>query len=199
MKAGSRPQMEVVATRIVQNIPPDNFAAKRIAIKRSSMPSTFSPQKESTIDKSTKYQTVIQSQRTILEQQNTSKEIEDSMLLQEEIKQSPMFARTERPSTMQVGRKQAREDHSIGQERIVEDKRAATCHVRKRKSIAVQQAERKKLVKVHEEVPILLKEEVEAFTRLRQERDNRMQQEDLVERHYAQEAARVITRLFSSA
>lgn len=73
MKAGHRPQMEVVATRIVQNIPADNFAVKRIAIKRPSMPSTFSPQKESTIDRSTKYQTVIQSQRTIHEQQNTSK------------------------------------------------------------------------------------------------------------------------------
>jgi hypothetical protein len=58
--------MEVIATRIVQNIPADNFASKRIAIKRHSLQSSgFNPNKESSIEKSTKYQTVIQSQRTI--------------------------------------------------------------------------------------------------------------------------------------
>lgn len=65
LRAGNQPTMEVVATRIVQNIPADNFAPKRIAIKRTSIPSSFSPNKESQIDKSTKYQTVIQSHRTI--------------------------------------------------------------------------------------------------------------------------------------
>lgn len=46
---------------------------------------------------------------------------------------------------------------------------------------------------------MLLKEEVQAFTRLRQERDERMQEVDLIERHHAQEAARVTLHRFSFA
>jgi hypothetical protein len=59
------------------------------------------------------------------------------MFLQEEsFKKSPLFVRTERPSTMQVGRSKAKDDNTVGESKIieVEEKRAATCHVRKRKS-----------------------------------------------------------------
>jgi hypothetical protein len=75
------------------------------------------------------------------------------MLLQEEsFKKSPLFVRTERPSTMQVGRSKVRDDNTIGESKIleVEEKRAATCHVRKRKSFAAVQAESRRFIKLSE-------------------------------------------------
>ncbi len=122
------------------------------------------------------------------------------MLLQEESKHSPIFARTERPSTMQVGRSQARDDNIVSHGKVIgEEKRAATCHVRKRKSFAVQQAEKKKFVKLHEELPFYLQDDMQTFSQLRQERDERMQEEELIERHHAQETARVPPIPYSSA
>lgn len=65
LKACNNEKMEVIASRIVENIPVDSLATRRIFIKRHSIqPSCLMP-KDSAIDKSTKYQTVIQSQRTI--------------------------------------------------------------------------------------------------------------------------------------
>lgn len=82
LRPSENQKMEVVATRIVQNIPIDNLATRRISVKKHSIQHSALAPKESTIDKSTKYQTVIQSQRTINENHNNSKDIEDSMLLQ---------------------------------------------------------------------------------------------------------------------
>lgn len=78
--------MEIVATKIIRNIPVDNLATRRVSVKRHSLPQNSNiAQKESAIDKSTKYQTIIHSQihsqRTINDNPNNSKEIDDSMLL----------------------------------------------------------------------------------------------------------------------
>lgn len=64
LKPSHNQKIEVVATKIVQNIPIDNLATRRISVKKHSQQTSSLAPKESTIDKSTKYQTVIQSQRT---------------------------------------------------------------------------------------------------------------------------------------
>lgn len=104
--------MEVVPSKIIQNIPIDTLAAKRIPFKRSKVEGSILKQNDTTIDKSTKYQTIIHSQNTIIEANNRSKDIEESMLLEESFKRSPLLARTERPSTMQVGRATIKDDNN---------------------------------------------------------------------------------------
>lgn len=62
VKHSQNQRMEVVADKIVHNIPIDNLAVKRVSVKKhSNQTSTLTPQ-ETTFDKSTKYQTIIHSQ-----------------------------------------------------------------------------------------------------------------------------------------
>jgi hypothetical protein len=49
----------------------------------------------------------------------------------------------------------------------VEEKRAATCHIRKRKSFHSIQATKEKLIKIKDEIPLHLQEEFETANRLR--------------------------------
>lgn len=49
----------------------------------------------------------------------------------------------------------------------VEEKRAATCHVRKRKQFVSNKEKKEKLIKLKEEIPVHLREEIETGNRLR--------------------------------
>jgi hypothetical protein len=80
------------------------------------------------------------------------------MFLEEHFEGAPVERSTERPMTMQIGRNNRREGDLGLESKLeeVEEKRAATCHVRKRK--AVSNREKDRLVKIKEEMPIYLRE-----------------------------------------
>lgn len=68
VKPSKHEKIEVVATKIVKSIPLDNFAARRITVKRHShqaSPQGTSIIKQTNYDSSTKYQTMGQTQITI--------------------------------------------------------------------------------------------------------------------------------------
>jgi hypothetical protein len=68
-----------------------------------------------------------------------------------------------RPLTMQIGRKKGKEvSHLEVDSKLeeVEEKRAATCHVRKRKALMSGKETKEKLIKLKEDVPSHVREEV---------------------------------------
>lgn len=57
---------------------------------------------------------------------------------------------------------------------LVEEKRAATCHTRKRKQLISGEAQKEKFVKI-EEIPLYIKEEMETTNRLRRYKKDKLE------------------------
>lgn len=98
---------------------------------------------------------------------------------------------------MQVGRSKAKDDNGIGDSKIIEvdEKRAATCHVRKRKQI-VSIPEKKRFIRLNEEIPLYIEEDVQAMIKIRKEKKDRDHEEAMIDRAHAQEAIRVYFHTF---
>lgn len=77
--------IEIVPNKMVEGINIDTLASKRVAIKRINKNnySTLSP-KDTTGEKSTKYQTIMQSQGTFNDHLNKTKEGNESFINQDE-------------------------------------------------------------------------------------------------------------------
>jgi hypothetical protein len=154
--------IETVPFTIADPISIDQHAPKRISIKKQQDGySTLSP-KNTTFCRSTKYQTIISDMKSTgiknptTENQNNSLNFEDPL---GDI--TALSFSKERPMTMQTGRKTQREHNLLmldSKVDEVEEKRAATCHTRKRKRYVSGKEKMSNMVKIRDEGPIMLHE-----------------------------------------
>ena len=80
--------------------------------------------------------------------------------------------------TMQTGRGK-RDGNMLGVEskiQEVEEKRAATCHTRKRPKFVSAKEKMSKMVKLKEEGPLFFKEEIETFNRFKRYKMEKMEE-----------------------
>ena len=79
---------------------------------------------------------------------------------------------------MQIGRNKLKQNPMLLMEskvQEVEEKRAQTCHTRKRKRYVSNQQKMAKMIKIKEEIPVL-KEEVEIANRFKEHRKQKMEE-----------------------
>jgi hypothetical protein len=147
-----RTPIETVPSLIVAPVPIDTNAPKRLILtKFSNTYSTLSP-KKGTGDQSTIYQTIVHSQQSTVDRHHP---FLDCNFQQEDMTGSKFIGRG-RPMTMHTVRERASNSNNRTLDKNVQDeeKRAATCHTRKRKNLI--EKEKGRLVKIKEESSLQL-------------------------------------------
>lgn len=103
----TRDKIESVPLVIVQPVPKDTRTPNKVPIRKPiDEYSTLSP-KNTTFAKSTKYQTIVQTQKSNFDQEKNPDN--DSLFLEEPFRGSVLERNTDRPMTIQFGRKNRRE------------------------------------------------------------------------------------------
>lgn len=99
-----RDRIESVPLVIVSQVPIDTFAPHKIPVKKlMDGYSTISP-KNTIYGKSTKYQTIIQSQKSNADNNKEAENANDSLLFEECFSDNKLARKAGRPLTMQMGR-----------------------------------------------------------------------------------------------
>lgn len=147
----ARRNIESVPLTVVEAAALDIHAPKRTPIKKHiDGLSTLSP-KNTTFCRSTKYNTILTGQKSSGSKQGNTENQNNSMLSEENFGEGALSSKKERPMTIQTTRnKQSVNNYLSLESKVeeVEEKRAATCHTRKRQPFVSSKDKRKKMIRL---------------------------------------------------